>query len=164
MSIEPPRMDLSKLAGDAYKQLAQLELLVAQHVDRHLLHLIKLRASQINGCAFCIAMHTSEALRDDEQPVRLTSLDSWDESPLYDDRERAALRWVEEITLIKDCRASTDAFAVLRRHFDPQEIAWLTMASALINTWNRVAIASRAQFPAPHPHAPAHSQPLGSAA
>lgn len=147
MSVEPVRMDLSKVTAEAYRHLIQLEGLIAQHVDRHLLHLVKLRASQINGCAFCIAMHTEEALRDGERPVRLTSLDAWEESPLYSDKERAALRWTEEVTLIAESRASQEAYEELGQQFSGEEIGWLTMAAVLINGWNRIAISSRSQFP-----------------
>ena len=151
MSIEPPRMDISKVAPEAYRHLLQLEGLVGQRIEHRLLHLIKLRASQINGCTFCIAMHTGEALRDGDQAVRLTSLDAWQESHLYSDRERAALRWVEEITLIADEHASRDSFEGLATYFSTDEISWLTLAAALINTWNRLAIASRLQFPTKTP-------------
>src|SRR4051794_4732827 len=97
---EPLRMDMTKLAPDAYKQLLQLEQVIARKVDRKLLHLIKLRASQINGCAYCIGMHTDEAVRDGDSPERLLLLDAWEESSRFSDKERAALEWVEEITLI----------------------------------------------------------------
>lgn len=147
-SVEPPRLDLAKQAPEAYRHLVQLEGIVAQHVERHLLHLVKLRASQINGCAFCIAMHTEEAVRDGEAPVRLTLLDAWREATLYTARERAALNWVEEITLIGSRGASAAAYEQVRAVFERDEIAWLTIASTLINAWNRIGIASRAQYPA----------------
>jgi len=105
MSVEPLRMDLSKIAPDAYRHFLQLEGLIGQHVERKLLHLLKLRASQINGCAYCIAMHTDEALRDGEPTERLTLLDAWEESSLYSDKERTALAWIEEVTLIADTGA-----------------------------------------------------------
>src|SRR6476620_2326741 len=105
MAVEPLRMDLSKLAPDAYRHFLQLEGLISQHVDRKLLHLIKLRASQINGCAFCIGMHTHEALRDGDSPGRLLLLDAWSESSAFSEKERAALQWVEEITLIAESHA-----------------------------------------------------------
>ena len=146
MAAEPLRMDLSKIAPEAYRHLLQLEGLVAQHVDRRLLHLLKLRASQINGCAFCLAMHTDEALRDGEPAERLTLLDAWQESTLYSEKERAALAWVEEVTLIADGGASKESFEALKPHFSPEEIGWLTLAATMINSWNRLAIASRAQY------------------
>ena len=146
MAVEPLRMDLSKIAPDAYRHFLQLEGIIGQHVDRKLLHLLKLRASQINGCAYCIAMHTDEALRDGEPTERLTLLDAWEESSLYSDKERAALAWIEEVTLIADSGASKDTFDALKAHFSEEEIAWLTLAGVQINSWNRMAIGSRAQY------------------
>ena len=146
MNVEPLRMDLSKTAPDAYRHFLQLEGLVAQHVDRKLLHLVKLRASQINGCAYCLGMHTDEALRDGEPAERLTLLDAWEESSLYSDKERAALVWVEEVTLIADSGASKESFDLLKNHFSEEEIGWLTVAATMITAWNRLAISSRAQY------------------
>jgi len=144
--VEALRMDLTKLAPDAYRHLLQLEGVIAAKVDRRLLHLIKLRASQINGCAYCIGMHTAEALRDGEAPERLLMLDAWQESSKFDDRERAALEWVEEITLISEGHAHKEAYDALKPHFSEEETAFLTLAAAMINTWNRIAISSRAQY------------------
>ncbi len=146
MPAEPLRMDLSKIAPDAYRHFRELEGLVGQHVDRKLLHLLKLRASQINGCAFCIAMHTDEALHDGEATERLTLLDAWQESSRYSEKERAALAWVEEVTLIADTGASKESFDELKAHFSAEEIGWLTLAAVMINSWNRIAISSRAQY------------------
>jgi AhpD family alkylhydroperoxidase len=144
--LESLRMDLTRLAPEAYKHLLQLEQTVAPKVDKTILHLIKLRASQINGCAYCIAMHTDEAVRDGDSPERLLLLDAWEESSRFSEKERAALEWVEEITLIADTHAHKEAFDGLKRFFSEEEIAHLTFAAALINTWNRIAIASRAQY------------------
>ena len=146
MAAESLRMDLSKIAPDAYRHFLQLEGIVGQHVDRKLLHLLKLRASQINGCAYCIAMHTDEALRDGEPTERLTMLDAWEESMLYSERERAAFAWIEEVTLIADSGASRESFEALKAHFSDEEIGWLTLAGVMINAWNRMAISSRAQY------------------
>ncbi|MFL6765808.1 MAG: carboxymuconolactone decarboxylase family protein [Sphingomicrobium sp.] len=144
--VESLRMDITKLAPDAYKHLLALEQEIAAHVDKRLLHLVKLRASQINGCAYCIGMHTDEALRDGDHAERLLLLDAWQESSAFSDKERAALEWVEEITLIADGHAHKEAFDALKPHFSEEEIAWLTLAAAMINTWNRIAISSRAQY------------------
>jgi len=146
MPAEPLRMDLSKIAPDAYRHFLQLEGIVGQHVERKLLHLLKLRASQINGCAYCIAMHTDEALRDGEPTERLTMLDAWEESTLYSEKERAAFAWIEEVTLIADSGASRESFDALKGHFSDEEIGWLTLAGVMINAWNRMAISSRAQY------------------
>jgi AhpD family alkylhydroperoxidase len=144
--VESLRMDITRMAPDAYKHLIGLEQEIAARIDKTLLHLVKVRASQINGCAFCIGMHTDEAVRDGERPERLLLLDAWHESSAFDDKERAALEWVEEITLISEGHAHKEAFDALKPHFSEEEIAWLTLAAAMINTWNRIAIASRAQY------------------
>ena len=143
---EPLRMDIARIAPEGYRHLLNLEQAIASKIDRRLLQLIKLRASQINGCAYCIGLHTHDALRDGDSPERLLLLDAWHESSAFDERERAALRWVDEITHIATGHAPREAFEALRAYFSEDEIAWLTLASALINTWNRIAIASRAQF------------------
>ena len=146
MAVESLRMDLSKIAPDAYRHFLQLEAIVGQHVERRLLHLLKLRASQINGCAFCLGMHTDEALRDGEPTERLTMLDAWEESSLYSEKERVAFAWIEEVTLIADSGASKESFEALKGHFSDEEIGWLTLAAVMINAWNRMAISSRAQY------------------
>lgn len=143
---EPVRMDITRLAPEAYKQLVQLEQTVAGKIDRKLFHLLKLRASQINGCAYCIGMHSHEALRDGDTAERLLLLDAWRESSAFSEKECAALNWIEELTLIADTHAGKDAFDGLKRFFSEEEIAYLTFTAALINSWNRIAIASRAQY------------------
>lgn len=144
--VEAPRMDIPKLAPEAYRHLAALERTIAGKIDPKLYHLIKLRASQINGCAFCIAMHTDEALRDGERLERVVLLDAWEESSLYTDEERAALEWVEDVTLIADTHAPRESFDKLREHFPEEQVAWLTLAATMINNWNRIAISSRSQY------------------
>ena len=144
--VEPPRFQLNDMPQEAYRHLLQMEGLLAQHVDLTLYHLIKLRASQINGCAFCLAMHTDEALKHGEKVERITALDGWHESPLFTDKERAAIAWTEELTLISEKHASREAFEELKRHFSDDEIAWLILAAVQINSWNRIAISTRAQY------------------
>jgi len=144
--VESPRFSLTDLNPEAYRHLMQMEALIARHVEPTLYHLIKLRASQINGCAFCLEMHTDQALRHGETPARMMALDAWEESPLFTDRERAALRWTEELTLIADTGASSEAFEELKGHFSDEEIGWLILAAVQINSWNRVAISSRSQY------------------
>jgi AhpD family alkylhydroperoxidase len=146
--VEPPRFGLNDMPQDAYRHLLQMEGLIAQHVDLTLYHLIKLRASQINGCAYCLAMHTDEALKHGEKVERITALDAWHESPLFTDKERAALAWTEELTLIFEKHASRAAFDELKRHFSDEEIGWLILAAVQINSWNRIAISTRAQYDA----------------
>lgn len=144
--VEAPRFKLTDMPPEAYRHLLEMEGLIARHVEPTLYHLIKLRASQINGCAYCLAMHTEQALRHGETPERMTSLDAWQESPLYSDKERAALAWTEELTLIADSGASREAFDGLKPHFSQEEIAWLILAAVQINSWNRIAISTRAQY------------------
>jgi AhpD family alkylhydroperoxidase len=144
--LEQPRFALTQMNPEAYRHLTQMEGLIARNVEPKLYHLIKMRASQINGCAFCLQMHTAEALHIGEKPERLTALDAWEESPLYTDKERAALRWTEELTLIADSGASSEAFEELKDHFSDEEIGWLILAAVQINSWNRIAISSRSQY------------------
>ena len=144
--LEQPRFILTDLNPEAYRHLMQMEALIARQVEPTLYHLIKLRASQINGCAFCLQMHTAEALKHGETPERMTALDAWEESPLYTDKERAALRWTEELTLIADSGASREAYEELKPHFSAEEIGWLILAAVQINSWNRIAISSRSQY------------------
>src|SRR5689334_16937500 len=146
LMVEEPRFELKDLPPEAYRHLLQTEGLITQHLDLALYHLIKLRASQINGCAFCLAMHTDEALKHGETPERIISLDAWQESPLYSDKERAALAWTEELTLIADSGASKESFDALKSQFSDEEIAWLILAAVQINSWNRIAISSRSQY------------------
>jgi AhpD family alkylhydroperoxidase len=144
--VEPPRFSLNDLNPEAYRHLMQMEALIARNVEPTLYHLIKLRASQINGCAFCLEMHTDQALRHGETPARMMALDAWEESPLFTDKERVALRWTEELTLIADTGASSEAFEALKAQFSDDEIGWLILAAVQINSWNRVAISSRSQY------------------
>jgi AhpD family alkylhydroperoxidase len=144
--VEAPRMDITKLAPEAFRHLIALEGTIASKIEPRLYHLIKLRASQINGCAFCIGMHTDEALRDGETIERIALLDAWEESSLYSDKERAALEWVEDLTLIADTHAPKESFDGLKEHFSEEEVGYLTLAATMINTWNRIAIPSRAQY------------------
>jgi AhpD family alkylhydroperoxidase len=144
--VEAPRMDITKLAPEAYRHLIALEQTIAGKIDPKLYHLVKLRASQINGCAFCIGMHSDEALRDGESLERIVLLDAWEESSLYSDKERAALEWIEDLTLIADTHAPRESFEGLKEHFSNEEIGFLTLAAVMINAWNRIAISSRAQY------------------
>lgn len=146
MTVETPRMDITRIAPEAYKHLLGIGKEIEIHIDPKLHHLLKLRASQINGCAFCLAMHTDEALRDGESPERLMLLDAWSESSKFTDKERSALAWIEELTLIADSGASSEAFDGLKAHFSEDEIGWLTLVAVSINAWNRIAISSRVQY------------------
>ena len=108
-----------------------------------LLHLVRLRASQINGCAYCLDMHWKDLRAIGETEQRLYSLEAWRECPYYTERERAALAWTEAVTLIATDHASDAVYAAVRPHFDDKALADLTLAISTINAWNRLSIAAR---------------------
>jgi len=108
---------------------------------------VKTRASQINGCAFCINMHTADARKNGEAEQRLYLLNAWRESPLYTDRERAALAWTEALTLISDTHAPDEDYDAMRAQFSETEAVNLTTLIGAINAWNRIAIGFRAIHP-----------------
>jgi AhpD family alkylhydroperoxidase len=140
-----PRLDISSAPG-IYKAMSGLETYLHQSgLEIPLLHLIKLRASQINGCAYCIDMHWKDLRAIGENEQRLYGLDAWRESPYYSDRERAALAWTEAVTLITDGHVSDESYEEVKPHFSEKELADLTLAVATINAWNRLAIASRTE-------------------
>lgn len=112
-------------------------------LEEQLMHLVKLRASQINGCAYCIDMHWKDLRALGETEQRLYSLDAWRECPFYSDRERAALEWTEAVTLIADRQAPDSVYEIVRPHFTDKELADLTLLVATINAWNRLSIAAR---------------------
>jgi AhpD family alkylhydroperoxidase len=138
------RLNYGKVAAGVYEAMEALdEYLGACGLDRSLLHLVRLRASQVNGCAYCLDMHWKDlrALGDAEQ--RLYSLDAWRECPYYTERERAALAWTEAVTLIADGHAPDAIYEEARAHFGEKELSDLTLAVATINAWNRLSIAAR---------------------
>jgi AhpD family alkylhydroperoxidase len=141
-------VDYQREIPEIIQRMIALEGLIKQHgIDKMLLHLVKLRASQINGCAFCINMHTQDARKLGETEQRLYLLSAWRESPLYTDRERAALAWTDAVTLIAETHAPDDLYEDVRAHFSEAETVNLTMLIGAINAWNRVAIAFRAVHP-----------------
>ena len=113
-------------------------------LEKPLLELMKMRASQINGCAYCIDMHSKDARAAGETEQRLYELDAWRETPFYSDRERAALAWTESLTLVSQTHVPDDVFAEVKKHFSEAEIVALTLAVVAINGWNRIAISIRA--------------------
>lgn len=117
-------------------------------LDRRLMALIQTRVSQINGCAYCLHMHTKEALAHGETAARLYLLDAWHESNLFSERERAALAWAESLTHIDATHAPDDVYDRARRQFSEKELADLSIVIAMINAWNRLAIGTRAVHPA----------------
>ena len=112
-------------------------------LEQSLLHLIKLRASQVNGCAYCLDMHWKDLRAIGEREQRMYSLDAWRECPYYTDRERAALAWTEAVTLIADGHVPDAVYEEARAHFSEKEMCDLTLAVVAINAWNRLAISSR---------------------
>lgn len=143
-----PRLNHFQAAPGALKAMLALENYVrSSGLEHSLYELVKIRASQINGCAFCLEMHTREARAAGETEARLHLLAAWRESPLYSARERAALAWTEALTLVAETHAPDDVFAEARAHFSEQELVHLTLAIGVINTWNRLAIGFRAVHP-----------------
>ncbi|MBP9663286.1 MAG: carboxymuconolactone decarboxylase family protein [Pyrinomonadaceae bacterium] len=138
------RLDYHEKAPGAYKAMLGMETFVRNcGIEHSLLELVKTRASQLNGCAYCIDMHTKDARAGGETEQRLYALSAWREAPFYTQRERAALEWTEAITLISQNEISDDLYLHAREHFDEQEIVNLTLAVVTINGWNRLAIAFR---------------------
>jgi AhpD family alkylhydroperoxidase len=150
------RFNSAKVAPGAYKAMLGLETYLHQcGLEESLLHLIKLRSSQINGCAYCLDMHWKDLRAIGETEQRLYSLDAWRECPYYTKRERAALAWTEAVTLVANDHVSDTVYEEVRQHFNEKELADLTFAVATINAWNRMAIASRT---VPGQYQPAKSQ------
>ena len=143
-----PRLNPYQAAPDAMKAMTALENYVRGcGLDPTLIELVKTRASQINGCAFCIHMHTTDARARGETVERLFLLDAWRESPLYDERERAALAWTEALTLIADTHAPDAVYEKVRQQFSEEEMVKLSLLIATINAWNRIAIGFRSVHP-----------------
>ena len=139
-----PRIDLPKAAPAAFQAMLNLEGYVRKSgLAPSLLGLIKVRASQINGCAYCIDMHTKDARAEGESEQRLYALNAWRETPFYSDRERAALYWTEALTLITDGHVPDSVFQEVRQHFSEDEVVNLSMAIVAINGWNRLLVAFR---------------------
>ena len=143
-----PRTDFYTASPDAMKAMLALEAAVGKlSIELPLLELIRLRVSQINGCAFCLHMHTRDARAKGETEQRIYLLNAWRESPLFSDRERAALAWTESVTLVSETHVPDDVFAQAKVQFSDEELAQLTLLIVAINGWNRFAIAFRAIHP-----------------
>jgi AhpD family alkylhydroperoxidase len=152
------RFNYAKTAPGVYEAMDGPEKYIEQcGLEKSLLYLIQLRASQINGCAYCLDMHWKDLRASGENEQRLYSLDAWRECPYYSDRERAALAWTEAVTLITQGHAPDAVYAEARAHFSEKELSDLTLAVAAINAWNRLSIASRI---APGGYQPAKAQEL----
>jgi AhpD family alkylhydroperoxidase len=145
MTRMQPRLEFHKIVPEAYRAMAGLQGYVDNSgLEPALLELVKMRASQINGCAYCIDMHSKDARANGESEQRLYALNAWRETPFFTDRERAALAWTEALTLIHEGHAPEYVYEEARRHFSENELVALTMAIVAINSWNRLAIGFRA--------------------
>jgi AhpD family alkylhydroperoxidase len=138
------RINGFKASPSAYQAMAALGHFVDScGLERPLLELVKMRASQINGCAYCLDMHSKDARALGETEQRLYALNAWRETPFYTARERAALEWTEAITLISETHAPDDIYERVASEFGPEDFANLTLAIATINSWNRLSMAFR---------------------
>lgn len=156
------RIDYLKAGRGVLEAMMGLEKYLQQcGLEPKLLDLIKLRVSQINGCAYCIDMHWKDLRALGETEQRLYGLDAWGESPYYNERERAALGWAEAVTNIKDTHAPNDVYEKTRQHFNEKEWSDLTLAIATINAWNRLSISARTE---PGKYQPAHSHEVKKSA
>lgn len=139
-----PRLDYSTPSPKVYKAMLALNKAVNEcGLEKPLMELVKTRASQINGCAYCIDMHTQDARLAGETEQRLYLLNAWREAPFYTERERAALAWTESVTLVADTRVPDEVYEHARQHFNEEELVNLTMALVVINGWNRLCVSFR---------------------
>lgn len=139
-----PRLDFYKAGPDAMKAMGALEQRIAKcALEKPLVELVRLRASQINGCAYCVDLHAADARKAGEDARRLAALPVWHETPFFSDRERAALAWTEAVTRVADTHVPDAVWALMPPQFTPEEIVDLTLLVSTINAWNRFAIAFR---------------------
>jgi AhpD family alkylhydroperoxidase len=143
-----PRLNSYQVAPAVMQAMQALETAVQKiGLEPTLIELVKIRASQINGCAFCLHMHTKDARAKGETEQRIYLLNAWRESPLYAERERAALAWTEAVTLVSETHVPDEVFVEAKAQFSDEELAQLTLLIVAINGWNRFAIAFRAIHP-----------------
>ena len=152
------RIDYNKVAPGSVQAMYKLQKYVdASGLEHSLLELVKTRVSQINGCAFCIDMHTKDARAAGETEQRLYGLSAWRETPYYTERERAALAWAEVVTMISDTHVTDEEYEAARAQFNEEELVKLTLAVIAINGWNRLSIAFRPEVGKYEPAAKAAS-------
>ena len=137
------RLEYPQLIPDGYRALSQVSVYLSQTLDSKLLHLVYLRVSQINGCAYCVDKHSDDALREGDTEQRVHNVVVWEESPFYTERERAAFAWAEAVTLVSQTHVSDAIYEESRKQFSEKEISDLTLAIATMNAWNRMAISFR---------------------
>jgi AhpD family alkylhydroperoxidase len=139
-----PRLNFYKSGPEAMKAMSALEQQIARSgLEKSLIELVRLRASQINGCAYCVDVHTADARKAGESERRLSTVAVWRETPFFTDTERAALEWTESVTLVANTRVPDDVWIRVKDHFTPAEMVDLTLLVNTINSWNRFAIAFR---------------------
>ena len=139
-----PRINIKTIDPEVYKTLLGLgKLLAHSGLDRRLLNFVYLRASQINGCAYCIDMHRKDLRAEGETEQRVYLLDGWREAPIYTDRERAALAWTEAVTKVTEGHVPDEVYEQARAQFSERELVYLTVAVGAINVWNRLNVAFR---------------------
>jgi AhpD family alkylhydroperoxidase len=139
------RLEYRKFNPEPLQAMLALEKYIAScGLDHKFIHLLKLRASQINGCAFCIDMHSLDARAAGETEQRLYALNAWRETPFFTDRERAGLAWIEAVTLVAQTHVPDEVYEEALGHFSEKEIVDLTYLAMTINAWNRLAVATRA--------------------
>lgn len=155
-----PRIDYYNAAPEVRKALLQMEAFVNNHsgLDERLLELVRLRSSQLNGCAYCVDMHSKNLRADGEKNERIDGVAVWRETPFYSERERAALEWAEALTLVAKDHVPDEVFERVRPHFSDAELINLTLAISMINTWNRFGVGFRSvpgEYQAPVKKSPA---------
>ena len=142
------RLQFFAKAHELMKQVRALnEAVENSGLEKSLLHLVKLRASQINGCSFCVDMHSKEALADGDTLQRVIMVSAWKESPLFSERERAALAYTEAVTLISDAGVPDALYEATLKHFSEEELVKLSVAISMINVWNRLCVPFHAIHP-----------------
>ena len=138
------RIDVRKyISSNLTQALLKLSFESQKHLEHSLLRLVEIRASQINGCAYCLDMHTKDARAAGETEQRIYTLDAWRETPFFTDRERAALEWTEAVTLVAETRVPDDVYQQVRQQFSEEELVELTFAVIVINSWNRLNVSFR---------------------
>ncbi|WP_432987373.1 carboxymuconolactone decarboxylase family protein [Dactylosporangium sp. CA-233914] len=147
MTYNQARMSVNQVSPEAYRAVSGMEKYIRKHVDSHLLHLVKLRASLLNGCSFCLDMHSREGLADGMDTRQLFAVGAWREGPFFDERERAALALTDAVTKLGEDGVPDEVWDAAVKHFGDEGVVNLLMAIATINVWNRLSIATRTQPP-----------------
>lgn len=142
-----PRMDLKTLAPRVYKAMLTLDAAAGEGLEPPLKELVRIRASQLNGCVYCIDMHSTDARKGGESEQRLYGVAAWRETPYFTDRERAALAFTESVTLVANTHVPAEDYAAVAEHFSPDEIGALVSLIVAINAWNAISVATRAWQP-----------------